>query len=52
MDKTKKNAQTTSTQSIYIDADGVEFSAQDIVQGFKPKRPYKLHSLKDRIFKK
>lgn len=48
--KIKKSAQdTSSTQSRYIDSSGKEFSAQDIVQGYKPKKPYKLKSLSDKV---
>lgn len=45
----EKTSSASTTQSRYIDSDGVEFSAQEIVGGFKPKRPYKLFSLSGRI---
>lgn len=48
----KKKSSMTSTQSVYKDSSGRVFSAQDIVQGYKPKKPYRLHSLSDRLFKK
>lgn len=50
--KISKLAQeATSTQSVYKDSSGKVFSAQDIVQGYKPKSPYKLHSLSKRLKK-
>jgi len=45
----KKTAQTSGTQSRYIDSSGKEFSAQEIAQGYKPKKPYKLYSLSGRV---
>ena len=47
----KKEAAAAGTQSRYIDSSGKEFSAQEIVSGYKPKKPYKLYSLSDRINK-
>lgn len=47
--KIKKEADTSGTQSRYIDASGKEFSAQDIIQGFRPKKPYKLYSLSEKV---
>ena len=45
----KKEAQVSSTQSRYIDASGKEFSAQEIASGYKPKKPYKLYSLSEKV---
>jgi hypothetical protein len=45
----KKIAYSSGTQSRYIDASGKEFSAQEIVSGYKPKKPYKLYSLSDQV---
>jgi hypothetical protein len=45
----KKAQEATSTQSRYIDSSGKVFSAQEIVQGYKPKKPYKLHSLSGEV---
>lgn len=47
----KKEAQTSGTQSRYIDSSGKEFSAQEIVSGYKPKKPYRLYSLSERVNK-
>ena len=44
-----KNAEYASTQSRYVDSDGVEFSAQEIVEGFKPKYPYKIVSISEQV---
>jgi len=44
-----KYAQSSGTQSRYIDSSGKEFSAQEIVAGYKPKKPYKLYSLSERV---
>lgn len=44
-----KKGSVSGTQSRYIDSDGKEFSAQEIVNGFKPKKPYKLYSLSERV---
>lgn len=44
-----KESQVSGTQSRYIDSSGKEFSAQDIVSGYRPKKPYKLYSLSDRV---
>lgn len=44
-----KEANASGTQSRYIDSSGTEFSAQEIVNGYKPKKPYKLYSLSDRV---
>ena len=49
--KIKKEAAVSSTQSRYIDASGKEFSAQEIVNGYQPKKPYKLYSLSDQVSK-
>jgi len=47
-----KSANASGTQSRYIDASGKEFSAQEIVAGYKPKKPYKLYSLSDQVTSK
>lgn len=44
-----KKAQVSGTQSRYIDASGKEFSAQEIVNGYQPKKPYKLYSLSEKV---
>lgn len=44
-----KKAESSGTQSRYIDASGTEFSAQEIINGYKPKKPYKLCSLSERV---
>lgn len=49
--KLKKEANASGTQSRYIDSSGKEFSAQEIVNGYQPKKPYKLYSLSDRVNK-
>jgi hypothetical protein len=51
-DINKKAQETSSTQSRYIDSSGKVFSAQDIVQGYKPKKKYKLHSLSKNVISK
>ncbi len=51
MSEIKKESQATGTQSRYLDASGKEFSAQDIINGYQPKKPYKLHSLSERVQK-
>lgn len=47
----KKEASVSGTQSRYIDSSGKEFSAQEIVNGYQPKKPYKLYSLSDQVKK-
>ena len=49
--KNKKEAQATGTQSRYIDSSGTVFSAQEIVGGYQPKKPYKLYSLSEEVNK-
>ena len=48
----KEGQEATSTQSRYIDSSGKVFSAQEIVQGYKPKKPYKLHSISKMVTSK
>ena len=48
-DSIEKEASISTTQLRYIDSSGKEFSAQEIVQGYRPKGPYKVHSLADRV---
>lgn len=51
LDKIVKEAQDSgAVQSRYIDADGKEFSSSDVIFGFKPKKPYKIRSLADKIY--
>lgn len=50
-EKLKKEATVSGTQSRYIDSSGKEFSAQEIVNGYEPKKPYKLYSLSDQVSK-
>lgn len=50
-EKLQKESQVSGTQSRYIDASGTEFSAQEIVSGYQPKKPYKLYSLSERVSK-
>ena len=47
----KKDANVSGTQSRYIDSSGKEFSAQEIVNGYQPKKPYKLYSLSEQVSK-
>lgn len=49
IDEFIKKSSDSSTQSRYIDASGKEFSPGDIILGFKPKKPYKIHSLGKRV---
>jgi len=44
-----KVAGVSGTQSRYEDANGVEFSAQEIASGGKHPKPWKLKSLSDRV---
>ncbi len=50
-EKKKKEASISGTQSRYIDSSGTEFSAQEIVNGYQPKKPYKLYSLSEQVKK-
>lgn len=47
----QKKSSVSGTQSRYIDSSGTEFSAQEIVNGYQPKKPYKLYSLSDKVSK-
>lgn len=46
-----KESTVSGTQSRYIDSSGKEFSAQEIVNGYQPKKPYRLYSLSERVSK-
>lgn len=48
-DINKKAQEASSTQSRYVDSSGKVFSAQDIVQGYRPKKKYKLYSLSKNV---
>lgn len=49
LDTLDKIAGSPGTQSRYIDASGKEFSAQEIIEGYQPKKPYRLYSLSERV---
>jgi hypothetical protein len=48
-DDMENNAETSTTQPIYIDSSGRIFTANDIVGGYKPKGKYKGYSISDRV---